>query len=65
LPLSGRAGIPVLGQEMGFSFREMLCEVFDLCAPYGSRFHPLPGTTYSIAGYTFSPLSGESGILAL
>jgi hypothetical protein len=48
--------------ETGFSCREAQCEVLGLCAPWGSR---LTVVAYRVAGYSFPPLGGESGVLAL
>jgi hypothetical protein len=38
------------------------CETLSFFVTWGNR---ASGATYRVAGYNFSPLSGESGILAL
>jgi hypothetical protein len=47
---------------MWFSCREVQCEALGFCVPWGNR---VSGTACRVAGYSFPPLTGESGILSL
>jgi hypothetical protein len=55
-------GFQLLDGESGLSCKQVRWEVLGLCVLLGSR---LFGAVYRVVGYSFLPLSGKSGILAL
>jgi hypothetical protein len=63
VPLSGGAGFPALRQERLYSpVSRHVGKLMDLWAPWGCCSSD---AVHRVAGYSFPPLSRESGILAL